>query len=799
MINQELPPTMKRHFILFLITLSSIYCNAQIHPIGGQLNNTSGSLNGNYSKSLPIHIAISENDAYGREVLNELARLMNKPPRTSALVIDFNLVIKANNNNFNKSVSIDGTTFRYSGDVNYKGFNLNETLSPIYYTAKAKVIYQNGQSSVFPINGNIYNSLINQSSFNFTDSLNQARDIDISDFKLIYNSNCINKIRDRTDLINDYYNGVKLLDNTYGHLRSINLNDIENYKTQQLILDESDIELNELENKNYYNLLQLSQFDPAQLNKKLSECRSLSSTLRQQYNQMMANLYALFYNRGIDLLRAGNIPKAEQYFHFSLELNPLFAPSLLQLGVIDFRRDNLTEAICKADDILYNLYPDPDTKDRTFDLIRDIYEKRVDLGNAFLKQNKDYYKAVDQFEEARRICEKYTAVRCDDQLFMGIRTSKNGIYQDHLNHGRIAIQQNKLADADEALDNAIRYQSLNARDITDNSEALTLKKVIRQRYYDQKLAEAKVNINAKNYDAALLNFDEAEQMLKQYDLIAPSDLKLSQQNAARPRSSELFYEGDKYIEQADLANAGKKLQAAIQLQTKYDLTNDKELNKLKEELRKRISTQECINAQEEIKELFNNGMIKKGNNELLDASDAFNQALEIARKFNNCAIDVSQIESNELEIRPAATYLNMMREFKDKESKRQFNDCLTLYSKATNYFTSKNISNYGISHDPDFFNYVQSNGSNGLIAFAADDYRSKNELEKSLTLYKLLLDHHVDEKSISGSLFELGYKFGKRELNTNPGGKAKSLVKIYTSDDKRMKRFEKGFSKGYYE
>jgi predicted Zn-dependent protease len=184
-------------------------------------------------------------------------------------------------------------------------------------------------------------------------------------------------------------------------------------------------------------------------------------------------------------------------------------------------------------------------------------------------------------------------------------------------------------------------------------------------------------------------------------------------------------------------------------------------------------------------------------NQLLEASDDFNKALDIARQFNNCAIDVTQLESNELEIRPAATYLGMMRDFKDKEYKRQFSDCISIYNKATNYFTTLNVANFGINHEPDFYNYVSNKGSNGLMQYAADTYTSQNELEKALTLFKLLLSKNVDDKILEGSLYELGFKFGKREALANPGGKAKNLVKQYTSDDKNLKRFEKGFAKGY--
>ena len=91
---------MKRFFILMFILISPQLIFGQLHPIGGQINNTSGNLNGNYTKTVPMHIALSETDAYGREVLNELARTFNKPPRTAALVMDFNVIIKSKANNF---------------------------------------------------------------------------------------------------------------------------------------------------------------------------------------------------------------------------------------------------------------------------------------------------------------------------------------------------------------------------------------------------------------------------------------------------------------------------------------------------------------------------------------------------------------------------------------------------------------------------------------------------------------------------------------------------------------------------
>jgi hypothetical protein len=97
----------------------------------------------------------------------------------------------------------------------------------------------------------------------------------------------------------------------------------------------------------------------------------------------------------------------------------------------------------------------------------------------------------------------------------------------------------------------------------------------------------------------------------------------------------------------------------------------------------------------------------------------------------------------------------------------------------------------------DKFTYIKEKGTGGLINYAAEMYTEQDDLDKGLILYKLLLSRNYDVKLLEGSLYTIGYKYGLKEKNANPGFKAKELVKQYTSNDKKMKRFEKGFAKGY--
>ena len=744
-----------------------------------------------------VHIVVNDDQVDARDITRELAIGNNKPPRNASFSIDFTQIIRTNFREPNIPVSITNDIIKLSGDINYKGFDVHDVLYPASFSCVGRLSSKSGGTRDFPMTSPVVSNKSENMSFNYADTNRIFQNLNIVNQKVKYNDAVIKYFKERIRLINDYYASAASLDNTFALLQSINMNDAENWKVIKQKIDNAESQILTVDNKHYYQSLSLQENDPAKLKHKLTECKNFAADSRSRFNYMMANLHVLFYDRGNSFMMKNNPAKAEQYYRWSLEVNPLFAPSLLQLAIIDYQRNELRETICKADDILYNLHPDPETKERTYDLIRDVYDAHIDKANYQLQQRKDYYKAVDEFEEARRICEKYNTVRCDEALFNGIKAAKTGIYRDHLEKSRLYVQSGDLVKADKAVDNAIQYQLANSREITDNSEALAIRKGINQKLYDNKITIAKNFTEQKQYDDALKAFDDADQLKYQYELTASADIKDRKLAAARPRISELFYEGESFVKLNDLKSASDRLKSATALQTKYDLTGDKDINKHKELLRKSIYTQECINTEEQIAGLAKEGDAQKDKSNYLEASSNYTQAIALAKEFKDCAIDIAAIEASELEIRPAATYLTFMRDVKLKMENGDYRECLDIYSKATKYYTEKNIADFGIDHEPDQYRYIRDKGSNGLIYYAADLYREQNELDKALLLSKLLLSRNYDVKFLEGSLYTLGYKLGEREKLQNPKGKWKNFVKQYSGGDKKLRRLEKGFSKGY--
>jgi hypothetical protein len=119
------------------------------------------------------------------------------------------------------------------------------------------------------------------------------------------------------------------------------------------------------------------------------------------------------------------------------------------------------------------------------------------------------------------------------------------------------------------------------------------------------------------------------------------------------------------------------------------------------------------------------------------------------------------------------------------------------YEKATKYYLEFKVNSFGLDHDPDLFAFIKSKGSNGMLNYAASRYREQNELNHSLTLYKLLINRNYDISLIEGSLYKLGFQLGQTDKKLNPGSSWRELVTVYTNDNKKLKRLRKGYKKGF--
>ncbi|MBK7682766.1 MAG: hypothetical protein IPJ26_10070 [Bacteroidetes bacterium] len=724
-----------------------------------------------------------------------LAEGNGKSPRSTFYYLSFGQLMYVITREPKFVYNIESESMRLSGDVNYKGFDVSDYLLP----AEAKfALRQKAKSGLFwdrPLAAKVDSGKIGLASYNDTDSISpQYTNFDLINFELKFGSTA--QLEKKVAQINSYYSTISDLDRAFGMVQGVNSFAYENFRNNQRNLVESENILKNALDAKHENHLPLEAHDPGKYLEKRTILNNLLIGKRIEFNQVLSTLHLTFFDKGLGFIRNKNYNKAQDYFLWSLEVNPMFTPALFQLAFIDFTQGNLHEAVCKSDDILYNLPVDPETKDFTIDLLKEIYSVYIQQGEAAYTKNK-YRNAIDEYESARSICEKYDGVPCGDELSRGMSLAKSGIYKEYLEEARDLIIINEFSQAEILTQTAIQFQNNNKKFIPDGSEASNLMEAIRQKKYDQFISQAVRLTDQKMYDAALEKLEEAHRLAELHHLKPNKDFRTLTLNAARPRTLEFVFEGNGFVKSNNLNSAREKYSLATESQKNYFLMEDKDINKHLETLRKSIFTQQCINAQYSVDSAYNKGQDIEAEMDYLAANASYEYGITVASNNRDCEINVDSLESAIQNIRTAVTYLELMKEVRNDEIKGRFQTSMDNYEKASKYYLEFKINNFGLDHDPDLFAFIKNKGSNGMLNYAASRYREQNELDHSLTLYKLLIDRNYDISLIDGSLYKLGFQLGQTDKKLNPGSKWRELVKVYTNDNKKLKRLRKGYKKGF--
>ncbi len=727
-------------------------------------------------------------------LISKLAEGNGKTPRSTSFRIEFEQVLKVNTREPNFVFEIQSGKLRLNGDIAYRGFDMSEELIPAELTFILRLKKPGGSFRDVSLTSAVMNAKPENSSYHQQDSINEFSSYDLLNHVFRFGNS--NEFENKIKIIKNYYRSIAELDGGFQLLQSVNPEITDQFRNNQKNLILAEKQLNETEACHFENILPLLQNDPGRLLSKLNAYRSLLEQKRNIMGQVLSTLHLNFYDRGIYQLKKGNYSRAREFFHWSLEVNPLYSPSLFQLAVIDFRTGDFHETICKADDILYNLPTDPETRSMTFTLLNDVYAGYLDRGYQHYKKN-NLYNALDEYESAKRICHKYTQVRCTEALKNGITLVKKGIYSEYLDEARNFSILNDFDRAESIAKEAVSYQFKNKEEIKDASEAMEVLYGIRQKRYDQLIQKAIRLTDQKMYDAALRSFQAADSLLITHDLAEMKDVRKYTLMAARPRIIELLYEGEYNVTNNNLEKARECYRRSGEVQNKYGLLDDKDIVKHTQTLRKNIFTQQCINVQNYADSCYNKGQSFEADSRYIEANQAYEAGHAYIRLHADCDLGADSLESALLQIRNAVTYLELMNTVKKNQEEGSYQAALENFQKASTYFSEMKVQRFGLEHNPDIFRFIREKGSTGLINYSGDWYREKGELENSLSMYKLLVDRNYDAKFLSGSLYKLGLRLGQRDKKLNPGSSWKELVKEYTGGDKKLKRLAKGYKSGF--
>ncbi|WP_210486545.1 tetratricopeptide repeat protein [Rufibacter aurantiacus] len=689
---------------------------------------------------------------------------------------------------------------RVREQVLFREFDFSDALTPTVITAKVQLL---GREDKVLQTFDISNKSISEDGATV---LVQTSVKDTSDFtgyklkvvekKLGFSASNDGAVRNRLNLVNRYYEADARLAQLSRDLQAVNPNDIDHLALHgdRLKLLERDLAL--LDDNRMERELGLRRHDPVQLQRRMQDLELRMRERRIALDQMWARLPEIFYNRGLEMAMNGNVRAGREFFERSLQANPAFAPAHLQLARLDFKAGYLKEASKRTRDLLNRMQVDPETYRFGQELALDIQNEYVRNGEQLNNQGK-YRQALEQFEEAQDFCRGISSLRCRPELWeKGIEFAKNGIYDDLLQDGRQALDQKNLNQAEKLAREAQQYARNNKTAIDSDAAATNLLRDVQQQVYAGYMADGRKALQTKQYAAALMAFEKGKSLVSDFGLESQPDAEKLLRQAARPVILEKIAQGQLQANANKLPQARSISAEVTNLQIRYGLVNDKELDGKFRALNQGIFSQECANAQASYDQHYQRSLQLSAERKFAQAAAALDQAIAAAKDNGGCAIPSATAEVELARIDAPAHYQELLQKANALIGQNNMPEAVKVYQEASRHYETAAVARFGLEH-ASLLAFAVTHENKTFVAEVARHAAANGDATGALELVKRLVTLKYTKYNLNQLQEQIGQLLATRDAQANPKGDYKQLANTYTGGNKDLKTLNKAYQKQF--
>ncbi|PKV66707.1 tetratricopeptide repeat protein [Pontibacter ramchanderi] len=684
-----------------------------------------------------------------------------------------------------------------SGDVHYRGFDLGSVLLPEQVSMTVRLL-NSQQKEVkrfsLPALSLKPNGIVALETTVPDTAGSQGYTLKVENLTLTYTQADVQEVKERIDLIKDYYAADATLNNMQQDVALIKHDDIDRIKQQDQRLRDMEEMLQKLQDKRFSEKLSLNQYDPQRYTAKSNQLNQLLKERRKAVNHTLATLDQQFYNRGISLMARNNLAAASTYFVKSLEVNPRFAPAHLQLARLDFMNGNVREAAGRTRDILTQMRVDPETAQMALGLAHDIYSSFMAEGHAHNGRG-DYRSAVAAYADARALCSTLGGLRCNmPALNDGEGRAVFGLYRSMVEEGKRFLSKGDLVQADRLADEAYTFQRQYDYLLHDAPEAAELQGQVKYQYYVQHIDKGRQAMKAKDYRYALEQFESALALEQSYTFQPVRELSGLLLQAAKPVLLSQLAEGYTLAMNNRLADARATATAAENMRSRYALERDTEVQAKYVELRDRIFTQECLNVQADYDRHYAAAQSLIKEKKFIAADQAYHAALNAAASKATCTIATFTAEDGQATIADAAAYQRLLEEANRMVSTGRYTDAIQRYNEAEQHYLSKSIARFGLDHTS-LYNFAREQSKLAFTATVVDHFTNIRQEKAALQLLTNLLDKGYAKGKTKKVQQQLGIQLAIKDVTSGQAEAPKVMAANYTHGDKKLKHLGKAYEK----
>ncbi|MBC3541960.1 hypothetical protein ACFSC6_09050 [Rufibacter sediminis] len=689
---------------------------------------------------------------------------------------------------------------RVREQVLYREFDFADELTPTVAHAKVQLLGPEDKVlQTFDVSGKAIKqdgaTVLVQASVKDTSSFVGYK-LRVVEKKLAFSRENFSALHQRLDLVKRYYAADVRLAQLSRELQTINPNDIDRLAQHKEHLGGLGQELDRLFDNRMDRELGLNRRDPVQLRRRVNDLEHQVKERHVALDQMWARLPEIYYNRGLELAMNGNARAGREFFERSLQANPAFAPAHLQLARLDFKAGFLNEAAKRTRELLNRMQVDPETYRFGQELALDIQNAYVAEGEKLNNQGK-YRQAIEQFEQARDFCRGISSLRCRSELWdNGIAFAKSGLYDDLLQDGRQALTQNNLAQAEKLAREAQQFARNNKTAIDSDAAATTLLRDVQQQVYQQQMTDGRKALQAKQYSAALKAFEKGKSLASDYSLTPQPDAEKLLRQAARPVILEKIAEGQLQANANKLPQARNVAAEVTNLQIRYGLVNDKELDGKFRTLNQGIFSQECANAQAAYDQHYQRSLQYSSERLFAQAAAELDKAIAAAKGNGGCAISPATAEVELARIDAPAHYQELLQKANTLIGQNKMAEAVKVYQEASQHFESANVARFGLGHEL-LLAFALRHENKAFVSEVAKHAAAAGDAQGALDLVKRLVVLKYTKYNLNQLQEQVGQQLATRDAQANPKGDYKQLANAYTGGSKDLKTLNKAYQKQF--
>ena len=728
-------------------------------------------------------------------LINELTKQNKRNRGNDQIIFSYNQTTRITRKDKQINIYLNIRDFKIPSNIVYRGFQLIDVLIPSKIDMSLQLLTKNNQIlASYSVDAANFNSDKNEFSFRYIDT-NNIKDFRffIKSKKFTYNEKSKSSFNNKLSDIDRYFDLNAKMSMAFDDMAGINPDNIDRLFDYDNMLKNIDRLINDIDNSRLEQKLNLREYDPGHYHQKLQDLRSESDRQHTIVNHTISILYQIYYNRALEALVNGNEPLAVNLFEKSLYNNPLFAPAELQLAKIDYKNSRFDDASTKIRDIYSKMNPDPEISSHSMELVNLIYNSYMDKGSALMNE-KSYQQALDVFYKTRDLCHSIPGFYCSENLARNISQSKHGIYQSFLDNARNFLKNGDLITAEKEVNKAMDYYNANPSEIKSNSDAIALLTEIKNQEYLKHITQGKIQLRSKNYTGAFKTFQEAESLEGKYNISKSAELPDLLKQSAKPVILSDIKNGMELVMQNRIDEAKKIVVLSYNNQNTYRLTDDKDIMKQLEELRKKIFTKECINAQNEYDIYIGNARNNISNKYYLLADNDFGAAFKVTENYPDCMIDKTEALNLKNSIQPAIDFLKNLLEIDDDVKTKKYSNAIAVYIETEKIFNEENLNtHFGLTMMP-MLDYIAKQ-ENSFVIFSVNYYTTVKRFENALKLLDMLKSRGINLKIVKNEQKILGTQLAIRDHAANPSEIYKVEVLEYTRSDKWYKNLKKYYVK----